>query len=274
MKIKAYFVTYRNNEELEKTVYSFLESGIRNYDFEIWIVNNYRLESTSMPKTDRECQYIFITQNNTRPANSTGHLARNWNECLIDGFKDINNPDCDIVMLSQNDNLFLPDTMDKLIESHKKYSFIQNGAGDSFHSYTVDAVKKVGLWDERFCNIGYQEADYFLRQALYNKAGSSITDRMHEREHNPLNYDILDYDKQGGFTRNDKHHMASLNHHKVSRAIFEHKWGKIMTQGWKKGFFQQPFTMESPQYVMYPYFEDKILPNKNYLDYRKYAKNN
>jgi hypothetical protein len=47
---------------------------------------------------------------------------------------------------------------------------------------TSNAVKQVGLFDERFCNIGLQEADYFLRCLLYNKDRSSLNDIEHDSD--------------------------------------------------------------------------------------------
>ena len=260
MKIKAYFITYRNNEELNKTLESFSKTGIQNYDHEIYVVNNavdYRV--------DVSLEYKIIS-NNTRPSFSTGHLSRNWNECLIDGFRDVDNPDCDIVMLSQNDVEFKPDIIYKLIELHNKYSFIQNGNGDSFHSYTVDSIKKVGLWDERFCNIGCQEGDYFLRQLLFNKERSSIKDSMHGRSNNILEFDFVNYYKPTGWQRQDVYHHASSKYHGLSNAIFHLKWGYINHMAWND-LIEMP-TIKNPQAILYPYFEDKFAyGNPNYLDY-------
>lgn len=36
-------------------------------------------------------------------------------------------------------------------------------AGDALTSYTAAAISKIGLWDERFCNIGWQDLDYWFR---------------------------------------------------------------------------------------------------------------
>lgn len=265
MKIKAYFITYKNNEELNKTLNSFAFSGILGHDFEAIIVNN----SVDVPIANNSRLPIRVIENHTRPSFSTGHLSRNWNECLIDGFKNVDNPDCDIIILSQNDNEFLPDVIDKLIESHKTYSFIQNGGGDTFHSYTVDSIKKVGLWDERFCGIGYQESDYFLRQLLCNPNGCSIGDKMHERVHNPLDYDIVDYNKINGFFRADTHHLESKKYHEISKIVFASKWGAMNHQAWDE---HTRATAELRQYtdrqgMMYPYFEGVFAignPNYNY----------
>jgi hypothetical protein len=262
MKIKAYFVTYKNDFELNKTLLSFENSGIANFDHEIIIVNNSHDEI--FIEDSFRLNYRIIS-NHTRPDFSTGHLARNWNECLIDGFRDVDNPDCDVVILSQNDNLFIEGSIHKLVKQHETLSFIQNGNGDSFHSYTVEAIKKVGLWDERFCGLGYQEADYFLRQRIFNPRNSSINDKMHQRFFNKIDFNILDYSKQSGFDRCDEFHHASLKYHELSRDIFRLKWGELSPQNWKE---EIECELKNQQFIMYPYFESKFaIGNANYIQY-------
>jgi hypothetical protein len=279
MKIKVYFVTYDNDLELNKTLKTFEKSGIKKYDYEVTVINNFRdasviLEDVNLP--------VKVVTNQTRPSFSTGHLARNWNECLIDGFKDLENPDADIVILSQNDVEYNEDIIDTLIEYHKKYSFISYGCGDAFHSYTPNAISSVGLWDERFCNIGWQDCDYFLRQMIYNKENSSINDFPHFRVHNKIDYEFVDFERHSGFIRNDIHHMNSIKYHEVSMNVFIKKWGygvpgirwsssmNLPGLSYKKALDMGPeYVVKSPQWIMYPFFESKIpdLKNKNYINY-------
>lgn len=279
MKIKVYFVTYDNDFELNKTLKSFEKSGIKKYNHEITVVNNYKDASVILDGVNLQ---INIVNNNTRPSFSTGHLARNWNECLIDGFRDVENPDADIVILSQNDVHFNENIIDTLIEQHKKYNFISAGCGDALHSYTVDAINSVGLWDERFCNIGWQECDYFLRQVIYNKQNSSINDLLHFRVHNKIDFDFVDVEKQySGFVRQDPHHLKSIKYHELSMKVYIKKWG-YGTPGidWQSGMkipgveytsvFDLPKDyVKMPQWISYPFFENKIpnLKDKNYVDY-------
>lgn len=279
MKIKAYFVTYDNDLELNKTLKSFEKSGIKNYKHEITIVNNFTAASVLL---DDIKLTVKIVNNTTRPTFSTGHLARNWNECLIDGFKNFRNPDADIVMLCQNDVEFEPDVIDKVVSAHKKYNFISYGSGDAFHSYTLGALANVGLWDERFCNIGWQECDYLFRQMVYNKESSSINDPLHHRVHNALDFDIVDFERKTGFNRGDPHHVESLKHHNTSMKVFIKKWGlgipgihwqsSVHSEGrrWKTALDIGPdIVVKSPQWIMYPFFERQIanLKDKNYIDY-------
>ena len=281
MKIKVYFVTYDNDLELNKTLKSFEKSGIKNYDYEITVVNNYKDVSVLLEDINLS---VKVVNNNTRPTFSTGHLARNWNECLIDGFRDVDNPDSDIVILSQNDVEYNEDIIDTLVEYHKTYSFISAGCGDAFHSYTVDAIKSVGLWDERYCNIGWQDCDYFLRQMIYNRESSSVNDPLHHRVHNKIDFNFVEIEKHSGFVRNDIHHLTSMKFHETSMSVFIKKWGKgIPGIRWEAAMDQYEgpikfrtaleitpdIVVKSPQWIMYPFFESKIknLKDKNYINY-------
>lgn len=269
MKIKIYFITYKNDTELNLTLKSFEKSGIKKYDYEIKVINNFRESNVELDDIDLKIQ---IVNNNTRPSNSTGHLSRNWNECLIDGFGSINSPTSDIVILSQNDVQYNEDIIDTLIEYHQKYNFITFGAGDAFHSYTIDAIKSVGLWDERFCNIGWQESDYFLRHIIYNKEKSSINDMSSLRVHNQITYEFLNPYKLTGFLRQDTYHMESIAYHETSMKIFNEKWPNIPIVKWTESdvVYNLPSDyVKSPQWVLYPYFENSIedLKNKNYFNY-------
>lgn len=235
MRIKVFIVTYKANKLLKRCIESLLESDLKNFDYQINVINNYDKVSFKGLEDER----INIYNNMLRPDFSTGHLARNWNQAIINGFKDLKNPDADIVVCIQSDEAVRPNWIETLLFLHQERNFITAGHGDAFHSYTPEAIKKVGLWDERFCNIGYQEADYFLRHLLHNTDGCSINDYYHSRVHNPYNdlkfrwnlilpesRDIEILKKsQSGFERKDESHIASLKLHHVSYLHFRRKWG-------------------------------------------------
>lgn len=251
MKIKVYVITYKNDVELNETLLSLQQSDIGNFDYEITIVNNYHTEQVMVDPAFTLPHKII--NNQTRPIFSTGHLARNWNECLMDAFVDVYVPETDIAVLCQNDIDFLADTFSNLEKFHRQYSFITNGAGDALHSYTIDGVRAVGLWDERFCNIGYQEADYFLRQKLFNP-NCSINDSTHQRRHNNIDVELLGTSRRTGFCRNDEHHRKSLAHHAHSSNFFIKKWGIAPESCWNT---TQNILM--PQFIHYPYFESDLM---------------
>lgn len=266
MNIKLYIVTYNDYESLNNNLSSIFDSNLSNNNLTVNIINNhsnFRLHNNFKKR-------VNVIHNMTRPDWSTGHLSRNWNEAIINGFVDINNANCHIVAHCQDDTIFDKTWAQIITEACHKYSFISYGIGDNFCSYTVDSIRAIGLWDERFCNIGYQEADYFLRALIYNKSGSSINDFFHGRVLNPINDKICIHppvvSNEFSFNASERH-LKSLVHHGVSREIFLHKWG-CNPENWTQQLIDNPPPISNiKNFIYYPFFEKNIsnLIDKNYL---------
>ena len=165
--IKIYIVTYRRPNILNKT----LDILFNKTDFpsipntEVNIINNH-----SEFRLNEEFEgRVKVIHNNTRPDWDTGNLSRNWNEALLHGFKDLNNPDAKIVVTMQNDIVLCENWTTNLLKMHQKYTFITGQLGDNIVSYRPEAVKKIGMWDERFLTPANKEADYYIRALIYNK---------------------------------------------------------------------------------------------------------
>lgn len=276
IRVSIYIVTYRNSVDLNRNISSILASGA---DVRINVINNH-----SQFFLDPEHENgITVLHNSLRPDFSTGHLARNWNQALLHGFQDLNRPASDIVVTVQDDVVFKPDWFLNLIDLHRRYSFITMGPGDAFCSYLPEAVRKVGMWDERFCSIGFHEADYFLRALIYNRDHCSINDPGHGRQHNAVegnvyrdrseNYgadperasSMLITSPHWNQDRKDAHLSAVVNNHALSEAFFMHKWG-VADKHWTSGHYAIRKSLIT-NYIMYPYFEKDIedLREKNYL---------
>lgn len=257
MKVKVFIVTFQNEKFLLDNLESIKNSDIAVFNHDIYVINNYTSRFDLQEYCDKN--NVKVLHNHLRPDFSRGHLSRNWNQGIVNGFQDLDSPDCDIVVLAQNDNIFLSDWCSRLVEYHKTYDFITMGGGDQFHSYTPRHVKKVGLWDERFCNIGYQEADYYIRSYLYNRERSSINDHGHKRLHNSIPNDfVICSDGLVGGMRNDEHHLRSLEYHKISRKILNQKWGGVEGNWDEQTLASLPRHSLIPSYVYYPYFEEKV----------------
>ncbi len=255
-KIKIYIVTYNAQDTINKNLKSLFASDIAKHNVEIYIINNHSNFSIDGEFIDK----VKVLHNITRPDFSRGHLSRNWNQALINGFKDLSNPDCNIVACVQDDTLWYQDSIEKLINIHETYSFYTCTPGDGFCSYTPDAVKTIGLWDERFCGITFQEADYFLRAYLYNNAKSSINDSPHGRQLNPM-YAIAW--RNNTRDDNDRKLLSYIYHYSLE--LFKLKWPNNKFEYWD---INEPMTAASAitNFVLYPYFEKNIdINNKNYL---------
>lgn len=248
MKIKIYIVTYNNTPILERNLKSLYESDIVDYEYEINVINNYsvlgRLEAYPEVK---------ILDNVTRPDFSNGHLARNWNQGLINGFVNLNAPVCDFVILMQNDTFVKKDCFKNLIKAHKEYDFIQVGAGDQLMSFNVNAVKILGLFDERFCSISYQEGDYFINAVRLHPNKVSISDYMHSRLHNSLKNIFIEPEHSLNMS------FHSLEYHKYNLTLFKLKWGNVTSEGWGDTSQFRNLSPNIQRYFLYPYFEKNIL---------------
>lgn len=262
MKIKLYIVSFIDMNCLKLNLDSLFKSDLMKYNHEIFIISNH--SSFSLPAN--YLNRVKVLRNVLRPDFSTGHLARNWNEAIVNGFKDLNNPDCDILITAQDDSIFEPDFMGKLINLHKKYNFITAGIGDNVISYQQEAIKKIGLWDERFCGIYYQEGDYFLRALMYNKDKSCINDWPHDREINPIAPNarantFLPIARRTIWGNNSYGLVpgGAAKHMSVMRKHFENKWPGIKDIRWSDDLKNNPPKKPAiPEFVMYPYFEKDI----------------
>lgn len=235
MKVRQFIVTYKSSEKLNRCLESIFY-GLSDKELsglEVYIINNHRQFFISSEFTSN----VVVLDNVLRLDKSTGHLARNWNQALMLGFEDLSNPACDIVITTQNDVILEHNYINYIIEMHQQYDLLQFGTGDAFLSYTPHAVKRIGLWDERFCNIGYQEVDYFIRAHTYLKGKFYNGDYLL-----PPSERVVTNRKDTGSKRGDTHHIESLQYHKHSEYILYRKWE----------------TKDLPSFIMYPYFEKDI----------------
>ena len=279
--MKVFIVTYRRVEILNKT----LDTLFNKTDFssipdtEVTIINNH----SEFELYDEFKDKVVVLHNNTRPDWDTGNLGRNWNEALLHGFKNLNEPDAKIVVTMQNDIVLDPNWATNLLKMHQKYTFVTGQLGDNIVSYLPEAVKKIGMWDERFLTPANKEADYYIRALIYNKDKSLINDRVHGRllnAHDALPLDTSEY--QGGEPswREIKSNEISKEGWFHTSQIFYWKWKdtwKTQPQyygwltRWSPDFVENPPSPPKvPNFVQYYYFErDMDLKDKNYIGWRE-----
>lgn len=261
MKIKIYIITYKGDDKVRRNLDSLSVSDIIDYEYEVYIINNHSSFNINNLELDSfSMNNIKILHNVLRPDFSNGHLSRNWNQAIVNGFKDLNKPDCDILIHCQDDTLWEKDCFKKLINVHEKFTFIQYGLGDQFCSYLPEAVKKIGLWDERFNSITMQGEDYFTRAVRYNYYKTTVTDPRHMRKHNPLpNLNLIK--RPPGKTWEQKHKGYGIR-------FFEMKWGMSGRDAFNKATKGEKINPHIESYMMYPYFEKDVddLKGKGYFE--------
>jgi len=294
-KLKIYIVTYQRSDILNDTLAKLFNSDFSKVDnTEVNIINNHS-EFYLDPKFRSK---VNVLHNTLRPDWSNGNLAENWNQALINGFKDLNNPDCEYLVTMQNDTSVHPNWCTNLFEMHKKYNFIVGKYGDNLVSYTPEAVKTIGIWDENFFGVQYKEADYWLRALIFNKEKSCINDTLHGIELN--NETALELDttidrnfiEESGFKGSNtlKRKADNSEHAKIWSTrggqykqyvwkYFQSKWSGTWTtepkketwiKNWPKEFKNNPPDISKSKLkhlIKYYYFEKDIynMAGKNYL---------
>ena len=261
MKIKIYILTYKNNYVLnEWNLKTLFNSDITNYDYEVNIINNH----SDIHINNEYINNVNIINNVLRPDQSCGHISKDWNAAIVNGFKDLNHPDCDILICVQNDEKFKQDWVSNIIKYHETYNFITFGSGDGFMSFKPDAIKNIGLFDERFI-CGKQEHDYFMRAKLYNKEKSSINDKTHNYILNSINNNVMETTLDGNdHGREDAAKLVKKtyeNYQISSRHMFTLKWGI------DNSTFSS-MTLTGPKVfsvMLYPYFEKHVRTLKEQL---------
>lgn len=262
INVKLYIITYNNKNDLNKNLESVFDSDLLGTNISINIINNH----TNFSINPQFQNKVNIYHNSLRPDFSTGHLSRSWNQAIINGFRDLNNPDCDILIHCQDDSIFDHNWLRYLLDLHQSYDFIQMGIGDNFCSYLPESIKKIGLWDERFCGIGYQEADYFLRCLIYNRDKTCLNDYQHGRLINNVNFSICNRPLPPDVFSSD--HKKSMKFHPINEKVFNAKWPGISPNYWPSSVLHHPPRVSAiHNFITYPYFEKDIydLTGKNFI---------
>jgi hypothetical protein len=277
MKIKIYILTYDSEYHINDNLDSLFSSDL-NHDLEINIINNHtnlKINEENKKRLNDFGRYRIL--NNVMQCDwSWGYTTRNWNQALILGFKSLKNPECDLVVCAQDDTNYYEDWVQVLKDRHAEgLEFIACGVGDCLCSYTPNAVKSIGLWDERFCTLNWSEHDYFLRASSWLGYKAAIDDQ------NGLHGLMYRFngEKADGIARkpNEKedHGKGVLRQirqnvgDRIGSSIFRHKWGYSpgSEEVWSSnnvGNERQPI---SPVFINYPYFELDIpdLNKKGYI---------
>ena len=252
---KIFILTYKAPNDLDNNLKSLFNSNFPVAEFEINIINNH---STIFEISKNYKDKVKIHNQTLRADWGCGTPARDWNQALVLGFKNLDSPECQQIILCQDDAIWDRDWYSKLEKIHQSYDLYQCSWGDCFISVLPNAIKKIGLFDERMCTLGYYEGDFLLRAWLYHRDKVSINDFHHGRVHNETE----------SIVRRASEEKSTPPYMSYSGNIFNLKWPGINPQRWGKSLFKNPPNGSSiPNFVFYPYFEKDIenLKEKNYI---------
>jgi hypothetical protein len=222
VKIKLYIVTYRRDDVLNQNLRT-LWAGTRHPEWlEVTVISNHP-EVQVEPGNLRPNLRVLI--NHTRHANSWGYLGRDWNFGIIDAFNTWKNPESvDWCVLAQNDVEWLPG-WDTWLAGCKDLDLISQPVGDAVVALNIEAVRRVGLFDERFCTLHFHDIDYLNRAAVALKARASVND-CHFGEiaaWNPVG-NVLIKTSATGFVDHDPTLHTRKSWLEMRNLLF-HKWG-------------------------------------------------
>lgn len=266
MKIKIYILTWKDKYALDRNLRSLFDGFSRlpaGVDIHINVINNH----TDFYMAPEWEGHVNVIHNAAQPDFATAMLARMWNTAIIHGFKDLKNPDADIVVTSQDDTVWNEDWIPKLLSVMQNYDFFADDAGDMVCAYKPNAIKKIGLWDERF-HYGFGEGDYFLRAVKYLPEHSTINDSAHGRVWNPtLVLARRPVPDMSRFTEQNRAH----NFRNLSWTVWRYKWTHDLLEGrWPQSSDLKKLvdmTEMVPHHILYPYFEMDVenLHEKGYV---------
>jgi hypothetical protein len=264
--IAVYVVTYRKPEVLAANLRS-LYAGMAGPDrVRVTVLSNH--PDVEIP-ADVPAPRVVI--NSTRSPNAWGYLARDWNWALMDGFGTWRGSDIGWCVLAQNDVEWLPDWESRL-RAVRGIDFFSQPRGDQAMAFTIRAVREVGLFDERFCTLHFQEQDYFARAMLVLGERASLTDDHEHHEDtsswNPLGQ-VLIAPSWSGFDDEDERFHTRKTHDELAR-LLANKWGvdhqdaifdkRTLRVRHEAGLVQIPTGPE-----LYPYFWDDS-PDERWTD--------
>ena len=297
-KVWVSIITYNNPTVLNSNLESLFQSDLvtsGNYQWQVEIINNH----SNFYLNPVFSQYVKVHHNTLRPEwDYVGYFTRDCNSSLIRGFKSLKNPINDQVIILQDDVMVKPDFMSKLVERHNSgIDFLMSGIGDALNSFLPQAVKKIGLYDERF-HTGFHEGDYILRaiKALGNRC--SVGDIAHGRVWNPTDNGRFYTSNNGGdlvfpdasvptnttraesdlvlcppFTQDQMNNVGKRHGAAWHLSVWKLKWGEHTPfYGWDDNFMHNvipTIKQNLPNFMIYPYFEKHIeLPYDGNVTYK------
>jgi hypothetical protein len=171
--IRVYIVTYKRNDVLNQNLKSLWATVSDPSGIEVVVLANHPEVAVD---EENKRPNLRVVINATRPTNAWGYLSRDWNACILDAFRTWRNErGTSWCVLAQNDLTWVP-KWDDWLKANARFDMVSQPAGDQAVALNIEAVKKVGFFDERFSVLHWHEFDYFTRCIKNLGARASIND--------------------------------------------------------------------------------------------------
>jgi len=226
MKIKVYIVTYKKNDVLNANLKSLWACAKEPQNIDVTVLANHPdvvIDNENNKMGGGNLGNSRVVINTTRMPNAWGHLSRDWNFCLLDAFKTWENPEkTDWAVLAQNDVTWV-DGWDEWVRSNRTFDFVSQPRGDQCMVLNINAVKKIGFFDERFTTLHRQELDFFIRAcyALNNRCSINDDHNTVDWSYNPVG-NVITKSSFSGINLDSTLHNAENMQDSIS--FFASKW--------------------------------------------------
>ncbi|QKF93887.1 hypothetical protein QKU48_gp0429 [Fadolivirus algeromassiliense] len=165
MKNIKFYILIENINILDKTIDCAKSLHTENSEVNLIFYKNYKF----IPK--------FNSIDNIFNLHHFMNKSQLLNFCVINAFHDFSSPKTKVIAILNN-NILLDNTCYEYItDYHNIYDLIQLYYGGDYISFTVNVPKKIGLFDEGFCDSDYMIADYYLNAKL-NNINISVNDLL------------------------------------------------------------------------------------------------
>eukprot|EP00299_Pterocystis_sp_00344_P017752 c8896_g1_i1.p1 GENE.c8896_g1_i1~~c8896_g1_i1.p1 ORF type:complete len:443 (-),score=103.11 c8896_g1_i1:30-1358(-) len=171
--------TYRETRMLVRLLNSIHSSDVIDWTFDVYVLNHLGVGDDDLDFV-RTFPNTTVIDDKTRPDFSLGHLARTWNNGIVNGFHSLREPDADWIILAQADAEISPNIAKFLLSRRirDKFFLVHCGVGDCVMAFTAEAIRHIGLFDERFSSIFVQEMEYSIRAVKWAGKYVSIQKQM------------------------------------------------------------------------------------------------
>lgn len=255
--LSVYIVTYRRDDVLNQNLSSLWAGCVDPSNIQVTVISNHPVVRID---AENERPNLRVIINATRHANSWGFLARDWNFAIIDAFGKWDNPKgVDWCVLAQNDVEWLQG-WDQWLASQKDYDLVSQPVGDAVVALNIEAVRRVGLFDERFCTLHFHDIDYLNRATIHLGPRASINDTHFESSaaaFNPVG-NVLIATSATGFVDDDPTLHTRKSWQEMRNLLFW-KWGfRSLEEAIDRNILARRFQPATApgEPLVYPFFWD------------------
>jgi hypothetical protein len=255
MKIRVYIVTFRRDDVLNLNLRTLWAGASHPEALEVTVISNHPevcIEEANLRPNLR----VLINQ--TRHTHSWGYLARDWNFAIIDAFKTWQNPEgVDWCVLAQNDVEWLAG-WDQWLVQQEQFDLISQPVGDAVVALNIEAVRKVGLFDERFCSLHFHDIDFLNRAVITLGKRGSICDGHPDSKGGDWNSvgEVLIRKSASGYVDNDPSLHTRKSWLELRNLLFS-KWGfRSLEEAWDRASLKHRFSQKTlpKEPLLYPFF--------------------